>query len=177
MGIIPACVHQRTEKLNKNKERRTLLLIVKRITNGTRKAFVYPLVYRLESMKEFLATLIFHGLLLMLALRTVSTQHLYGLTPLLQEDPFSPIKEQDHSSSKRGFWEKRSSEEDGESFENYVPQLQWTKRNFQEKKRLGTMMPAYLIHLYRPELSAVPQKSIFSPPRANAMREERSNRQ
>ncbi|XP_064085485.1 uncharacterized protein LOC135200774 isoform X2 [Macrobrachium nipponense] len=133
-------------------------------------------------MKEYLATLIFHGLVLMLAVRTASSHPhpLYGLASFVQEDPFGQPGRQEHPNSKRGFWEKRSSEEVGdvEGFESYpVPQLQWTKRNFHEKKGFGTMMPAFLVNLYRPDVSALPQNSPFSPPRGSTMREKRSNSQ
>ncbi|XP_066955566.1 uncharacterized protein [Macrobrachium rosenbergii] len=129
-------------------------------------------------MKECMVTITLLGMLVMLAARMSSAHPIYGLTSLMQDDPFALSAGQEQHGFKRGFWDKRSSEEteDLEGFGGYpLQQLQWNKRNYQEKRGFGSMMPAYLVHLYRPDIPVLPPNSLFSPTRPSSERGKRSN--
>ncbi|XP_068201576.1 uncharacterized protein [Palaemon carinicauda] len=129
-------------------------------------------------MKECMVTITLLGTLMMLAARVTSAHPIYGLTSLLQDDPFVISGGQEQNEFKRGFWDKRSSEEiaDVEEFGKYpIQKLQWNKRNHQEKRGFGSMMPAYLVHLYRPDVPVLPPNSLFSPTRPSSERGKRSN--
>ncbi|KAK7086763.1 hypothetical protein SK128_001249 [Halocaridina rubra] len=131
----------------------------------------------MSSIKECLIMITWIGLMVLLALRTSSAYPLYGLTPYIDDDAYD-MPNQDQLGVKRGFWEKRSSKDmtwNDDGIGGYPFAMQWNERNKPDKRGFGSMMPAYLVHMYRPDIPVLPPKSLFSPPRQSSERGKRSN--
>ncbi|KAK8731537.1 hypothetical protein OTU49_007359, partial [Cherax quadricarinatus] len=112
-------------------------------------------------MKDYQVVVIVVGVLLLAMMGKAARQPVPDL-----HLPYTVQARHDHS-IKRGFWDKRAalSQTQDDTEEDYPLQALWQKQEVSDKRGFGSMMPAYLVHLYRTEQPLLDPSVIFTPSR------------
>ncbi|XP_042205061.1 uncharacterized protein LOC121854447 isoform X2 [Homarus americanus] len=85
----------------------------------------------------------------------------------------------DDQGVKRGFWYKRAPllhrdqhYDDDDDTDDYPTQALWKHWASPDKRGFGSMMPAYLVHLYRPAQPLLNPAALFTSTRRNSERDK-----